>query len=319
MTATSASTSASTAASSYHVQPTRENLAAVGVVSPASGPPKAIPSAATSSGIGRTAAMAYDLEGDRNARTKLAKEELGPRIPLMYVAPIFVVAGGGGHSQASLAADASLIDRALVAYLNGRFAKGPEQAISVYLFPDPSTYHAYCQKHYGAQCISRFGFYEPSERKMVMNGAGGTLTHELVHPMVEADFPRAPIWLNEGIASLFEQPIIPRAGEIHGGKNWRLPRLLAGISTKAEQSEARLDALFAMSDTGFRNAREDLHYALARYVCQWLDGQNKLWDFYHQFRDHFDDDPSGRKAFETVVGMPTEQAAPLWQRWVHSL
>jgi len=36
----------------------------------------------------------------------------------------------------------------------------------------------------------------------------GTLTHELIHPIVETDFPRAPTWINEGIASLFEAPMI---------------------------------------------------------------------------------------------------------------
>ena len=108
---------------------------------------------------------------------------------------------------------------------------------------------------------------------MVMNiGSGvGTLTHEIVHPLVESDFPSAPTWLNEGIASVFEQPQIPRPGEIHGGKNWRWPRLKKALTTPAEKDKARLDHYFGMKDDTFRGDDEDLNYAAARYICQWMD------------------------------------------------
>src|SRR6185295_9071203 len=149
--------------------------------------------------------------------------------------------------------------RALDAYLNGRFAKRPERALSVYLFPDARPYQAYCKRRYGDDCGTPYGFYRPAERRIVMNiGPGiGTLTHELVHPLVEADFPGAPDWINEGIASLFEQFYLPKPGEIRGGKNWRYPRLVAGMASKKERTEASLPALFGMSDEVFRGDRED--------------------------------------------------------------
>ena len=34
---------------------------------------------------------------------------------------------------------------------------------------------------------------------------GGTLSHELTHALMEADFPNAPGWISEGLASLHEQ------------------------------------------------------------------------------------------------------------------
>jgi hypothetical protein len=33
-----------------------------------------------------------------------------------------------------------------------------------------------------------------------------SILHELVHPLVQTDFPRAPSWFEEGIAALFEKP-----------------------------------------------------------------------------------------------------------------
>src|SRR5262249_23313009 len=153
---------------------------------------------------------------------------------------------------------------AIAAYFNGRFTKRPERAIAVYLFGDAGPYEAFCRKAFDAKCISPFGFYNPASRTIIMNaGPGlGTLTHELVHPIVESDFPGAPTWIDEGIASLYEQPILPRAGEIHGGKNWRHPRLLAGLASPTERADVRLDALFAMSNAAFRSGEERLHYAM---------------------------------------------------------
>jgi hypothetical protein len=147
----------------------------------------------------------------------------------------------------------------------------------------------------------------------------GTLTHELVHPLLETDFPGAPTWLNEGIASLFEAPVLPRPGEIHGTKNWRLPRLLAGLATRSERDEARLDHLFGMSDDTFRNEREKLHYATARYACQWLDERRMLWPFYRRWRDHATEDPTGERSFEEIVGKPPREVTEAWIGWVRAL
>jgi hypothetical protein len=140
-----------------------------------------------------------------------------------------------------------------------------------------------------------------------------------VHPLVETDFPRAPTWLNEGIASVFEAPSIPRPGEIHGVKNWRHPRLARALRSKDERAAARLDALFGMPDETFRDDDEDLHYAMARYACQWLDDRGLLWRFYQRWRDHVADDPTGAASFEAVVGSTPAGADAAWRRWVLAL
>ncbi len=189
------------------------------------------------------------------------------------------------------------------------------------LFPEAKSYQAYCRAHLGGECDSPFGMYHPNVRRIVMNaGPGlGTLTHELVHPIVETDFPRAPTWLNEGIASLFEAPVIPKAGEIHGVKNWRLPRLLSGMTSDAERKDARLDALFALTDDAFRGPKEKLYYATARYVCQWLDARGMLWPFYRAWRDGVESDPTGEKAFERATGQTPASANAAWTAWVKAL
>lgn len=263
-----------------------------------------------------TPPASYDLEADLGRRKSDAMAELGPRAEVQVVEGTFLVAAPGGRRALASALDVT--QKALAAYFNGRFDKRPTRAISVYLFPTAAPYDAYCKKRDSAACISPYGFYVHRDRRIVMNvGPGiGTLTHELVHPLVEADFPTAPDWINEGIASLFEHFYFSAPGEIHGGKNWRHARLAQALRSKQERADASLPTLFALSDQQFRGDNEALNYAAARYLCQWLDEQQKLWPFYHRWRDHSADDPSGEKSFTAVVGKTPAEADAEWTAWV---
>ncbi len=299
--------------------PARPQPAAVDVPLADRTPPPAKMVDAHDAGTHPPAEPAYDLEADRARRIAMAKEELGARASTSVVADVFVLIGppGGARYDASVA----LVRSSMAGFLNGRFGKKPSQAISVFLFPDAAGYESFCTRKYAAPCIAHYGFYQPGDRYMVMNiGLGlGTLTHELVHPLVEADFPEAPTWLNEGIASVFEQPVIPRPGEIHGAKNWRHPRLKRALSSPSEKEKARLDRFFGMRDETFRGVDEDLHYAAARYVCQWLDERGKLWAFYQRWRDTVGADPTGEHAFQEVVGMSPAEAHAPWSKWALAL
>jgi hypothetical protein len=164
----------------------------------------------------------------------------------------------------------------------------------------------------------------------------GTLTHELVHPIIESDFPRAPDWINEGIASLYEAFDFPRPGEIRGNKNFRLPALrralgagtggLGGGSaprrsppSSTARTRPSLPSLFAMSNDEFRGDEESLHYATARYFCQWMESRSKLWSFYHAWRDDFAHDPTGDKAFLATMGSSPAALDAAWVSWVEAL
>ena len=246
-------------------------------------------------------------------------------MPASIESDVFVVAGPGAPSSVDF------IRRTLAAYFHGRFDKHPARAISVYMFASAAPYEAFCKASLGEKCFSPYGFYLPSRRLIVMNaGPGiGTLSHELVHPIVETDFPDAPTWIDEGIASLFEAPLLTGSGEraeIHGAKNWRWPRLVAALgggsgnpSAKTERDEARLDALFGMANARFRGESEGLHYASARYVCQWLDARGQLWPFYRAWRDGVASDPTGERAFRAVTGKSPREANDEWTTWVKRL
>lgn len=250
-----------------------------------------------------------------------ARKDLGDKVSFDLVREHYLVVAAPGWGASGAKGSAQFIERTLKALFNERFSKGPARPLPVYLFGDAAAYNGYCRRRYGNDCISIYGFFSPSDYRLVMNvGLGiGTLSHELVHPIVDADFPDAPTWINEGIASLFEAPILPREGEIHGAKNWRYPRLSAALHTPKERDQVTLPALFSLSDDQFRDDNEDLHYAMGRYFCQWMDGQGKLWLFYRAWRDDFARDPRGEKAFFKVMGKTTEAASGDWLRWVRGL
>lgn len=267
---------------------------------------------------GVDAAPAYDLAADLEARRALAKKDLGGRATSAVVSDVYLLVFPEGPSQAVADARTREGERIVRAFMDGKFAQKPFRAVTAYLFATSAAYQAFCLKISGKACMSPYGYYEPEDRRILMNGAGlyGTFTHEIVHTFVEADFPEAPTWLNEGIASVFEQPYYDATG-IHGAKNWRLPKLMNALST--EPATIRIQNLFAMSDEAFRGPREDLNYAFARYLCQWLDVQGKLWPFYHRYRDTFARDATGVAAFEAIVGKaPSELDAP-FRAWLRAL
>ena len=266
------------------------------------------------------AASAYDVAADLAAREDTARQNLGEKVHLARIAEVFLVVGATSMRKAEFDRSLSFTKKTITAYMNGRFARLPERAVEIYLFPSKKPYEAFCKKYYNG-CGTPYGVYFAADRRIVMNiGPGrGTLSHELVHPIVEVDFPGAPDWINEGIASLFEYPNFTAPGEVHGHTNWRRPRLVQALRAKDERHLAALDRLFGMSDEVFRGDYEDLHYAMARYLCQWLDEKDLLWKFYQTWRDDFADDPTGKKTFAAVVGSKPEEVQAAWETWVKGL
>jgi hypothetical protein len=138
--------------------------------------------------------------------------------------------------------------------------------------------------------------------------------------------PDAPLWIDEGIASLFEAPVFGDGGEIHG-EVWsrRHARLAQAFASPKERDAARLDVLFGMRTLGFKakspttggvdESLRELHYAMARSVCSWLDAQGKLWPFYQAWRDDWKGDRTGETAFRKVMGATPGELHETWAKW----
>ena len=171
------------------------------------------------------------------------------------------------------------------------------EPVKVLLFKDAESYAEWNQKLFNEKPSTPFGYFSRSKKSMVMNiGTGaGTLTHEMVHAMAEADFPGIPAWLNEGLGSLYEAPRTDKDKRVVGGTNWRLKGLLADLRNG---SALHYRDVIGVSDKDFYGTNSSKNYASMRYLMQWLQDQGKLEAFYTRIRDGKDD--TGQAALRAV-------------------
>jgi len=284
-------------------------------------PPPSTPSSSVPLAAPSRPAPPYDLPFDIHLRTDLARLHLGDDALTDVEDNVFLFVALP-YTSLSFGPTLALVRRALPALYNGRFSTRPTRPITVYLFEYAGEYEAFCKARYGRPCPSPLGFYEGFAREIVADQHYGvtTVLHELVHPILEADFPEAPRWLGEGISAMYEAPVIA-GGEIHGGTGWRLPWLRRALNARGHHELASLDALFSMPADVFQGPDALTAYAVARFACLWLDspGQDRLWKFYGTWRDHFGEDPTGEKSFAAVVGQTPHEANDAWRKWVRTL
>jgi len=133
---------------------------------------------------------------------------------------VLVDADHGSHFPRAV----DLARQAVAAFFNGRFDRHPTRAVTVYVFSSQDAFQRFCTARTHGPCPTTFGEYGRVSREIVMHATPGaeTLTHEMVHPIVQVDFPRAPAWLDEGIAALYENPVFSCGkGFVTGIGNWR--------------------------------------------------------------------------------------------------
>ncbi len=233
------------------------------------------------------------------------------------IEPPFVVLGDGGRAAVERSA-AHTVRWAVRLLEQDFFARRPRQVLAIWLFDGADSYRRHARQIFGDIPSTPYGYYSSRHGALIMNiqTGGGTLVHEIVHPYVEADFPRCPAWLNEGLGSLFEQ-CHEVEGHIRGLTNWRLQGLQEAIR---EQRMVRLSALVATGTDEFYGPGSGLHYAMARYLLYWLQEQDRLRDFYRAFRQGVGDDPTGATHLRAALGVTDLDAfQPDWERWVLTL
>lgn len=257
-------------------------------------------------------AVAAPSKADLDARAaELRKQLEGQGFTVTVTAPFVVV---GDESAAKVRSRVNFVDWVVKLIEKDYFDKQPDKILVIWLFRNITTYKAGAKKFFDDEPTTPYGYYSSSDNALVMNiGPGaGTLSHELVHPYIEANFPDAPSWFNEGLASLYEQPR-EREGHMWGTTNWRLPGLTSMIRKKDIPS---LRTLLTTTSDGFYNADFD-SYAYARFLCQYLQDHGKLRDFYKDFvasKDH-----TGVTSLEKAVGSSLEDFQPVFNKWALSL
>lgn len=159
------------------------------------------------------------------------------------------------------------------------------------------------------------GIYEDESRTLVAQRLGQVMTHEFTHALHAAD-QRAvgqehPIWLREGVASLYEAADFEK-GDLVPHDNFRLGFV---------QSAARRHALIPLAKLLRLSTRDfiagpNLAYGQSSSLLLYLYEKNLLRKFYEEYKRTYRADATGEAALQSVTGQPLAELEQQWTRWM---
>jgi hypothetical protein len=178
--------------------------------------------------------------------------------------------------------------------LNRRFFdRTPDRPLRILLHSSETTYRSNAERLFCDHDISRFGYFKPGRYAVLANLAEGdaALRHELVHALMHFDFPNAPPWLQEGMATLYEA--IDCSTDASGPcwkpiPSWRLAILQRALNATRPPRLRQL-----VHAPHLEGPREAVLYAEARYLCMYLHRVGRLESVYRGVRKDVQRDPSG--------------------------
>lgn len=162
------------------------------------------------------------------------------------------------------------------------------------------------------------GFYNFRDRTLTSINLSGIMIHEFTHALHHNDMARAeqkhPIWIAEGLATLFQLSDMNRGLLVP-----KVDNQLDAMQLKLRMKQHTPLAEFVKLDQkGFLESSTP-HYRQARYLMLYLQRLNKLEDFYTTYKKTYDKDPTGRQALEKTLGVALPQIETNWRTWVLEL
>lgn len=234
----------------------------------------------------------------------------------LVLEPPYVVAGDE-HPDQVVARTRATVRWAHAQLRELYFDEDPAYAVPIWLFRDGASYRGHVQRWLGAAPPSPYGFADVHGLYLDISTGGGTLVHELVHPLVRTNLPGCPPWYNEGLASLYEAPS-KRYGQLWGETNWRLPGLRRAL---AEGRAPSLEALLAMDEATFYDPESTgVNYATARFLVQFLQDRGDLPFFHRRLSRGLARDPTGRRALlKSTQARDLGELEAEWREYVQAL
>ncbi len=162
------------------------------------------------------------------------------------------------------------------------------------------------------------GFYFNLQHLLMAKTIGSTLTHEFTHALHASDQEALgqehPIWILEGLATLFENSRV-KDGQVAPETNRRvifLKRL------QARKQTIGWDKFLTMSQKQFMD-QATTAYPQCRYMMMYLYEKGLLKPWYDAYTKTFDADPTGGRAMEKVFGKKLSAIEEDWLKWVEQL
>jgi hypothetical protein len=208
-----------------------------------------------------------------------------------------------------------------------RFFERDIEPVDFYLIEQAVDYERFTKQR-GFERASSFGFYDPEKRVLYARryfpdgseSGVGTLFHEAVHAMIDAEFGRgkAPVWFHEGFASLFEVGRVLLGAWVYGNPNpWRE----TDFRTAFEAGRVpQLADFLRLTESSFRGdgQREMIYYNAGRSLFLSVlrtQGEIALRRFIQELRQGV----SGELALEHATGLPLARVQTQWHRSIREV
>ncbi|MFG0330877.1 MAG: TPR end-of-group domain-containing protein [Phycisphaerales bacterium] len=190
---------------------------------------------------------------------------------------------------------------------------GPPNSYVLVLAPSPERADAMLQS------VRIGGVYEHDKRRLITREIGPSLRHEITHAVHHAHMDRLnqrhPMWIQEGLAALFEFYEFDSSGEIRPLDNTRI-NIAINLARGAGLTDWR--EFFSADDRRFTQVRPRAKYAEARAIFQYLAEHEKLVEWYESYTDGYRDDPTGARAFEEVFGQDLDTIEREFRLWLRN-
>lgn len=162
---------------------------------------------------------------------------------------------------------------------------------------------------------SRAGRYEHGMRRLLTRDTGATLRHEFTHALHFAHMERInqlhPIWLREGLATVFETYRTRDDGSFEFLPNERADAAMQLLATGAAPALRRL---LTMPEDDFQKDGEST-YPLVRSLMEYTASRGTLERLYAEAVAGFRDDPMCTRALERAHGASLEEIERSWTAW----
>ncbi|MDP6046183.1 MAG: PDZ domain-containing protein, partial [Phycisphaerae bacterium] len=162
------------------------------------------------------------------------------------------------------------------------------------------------------------GAYDPGNRQLIVRSIGMVLTHEFTHALHFADQAASgqahPIWVIEGLATLFE------SSKLVDGKATPLPNHRANVlrGVLRRDRAIRWREFFKLSHAEYME-KSAVAYPQGRYIFMYLYEKGLLKKWYDAYKAGYETDRTGAKAIEKVTGKSLEKVEADWLKWADKL
>jgi len=232
-------------------------------------------------------------------------------------------AGTFEGARAELSALAVWADTGVLRGVLGREASKLEPWVTVVL-PTSRDFTRWVITKFGPDAVEGLsgigGSYDHDSRQLIAMDLGSTLRHEFFHVLHWRDMDRRgqrhPIWVMEGLCSLVEDYDVGADGVLIPATSWR-----TNIAKRMEKGAGLmpLDRFLSLPQIKFTGSRPLANYAQARALFLFLSERKLLEAWYNSFTKGFDQEPTGRAAFEEAFGKPLSEVDREFRTWLRAL